>query len=148
MLMPRVVLVGLALVAMLSCAAGALAASPRKGAKYSGHVREAGVPITISFKVSRSGRKVTSLTLNVPNLPNKCGYGGPDAIRPAHAKIKDGRFTAKLSETTGGSTVVATARITGRFRAGGKESGKIRTKTSDAACSGTFRYATRVSTSD
>ena len=148
MLMRRVVLTVLALVATLSCAATALAANPQRGAKYSGHVRHAGVPITISFKVSRTGKRVTSLTFNVPNLPNKCGYGGPDQLRPAQAKIKDGRFTAKLSERIGGSTLVATAKVTGRFRAGGKENGSITTKASDAACSGTFRYATHASTSD
>lgn len=142
--MMRVAPPALALVAILFFAAIAVAADPVKGARYAGHVRHAGVPIEISFKVSRSGRRVTSLTLNVPNLPNTCGYGGPDEIRPAKAKIEHGRFTAKLSQRTTGGVLVATAKVTGRFRAGGKETGRTTTKSrTESPCDGVFRYSAR-----
>jgi hypothetical protein len=141
--MTRSLVIPLATAAMLPITAITLAANPVKGARYSGHVRGAGVPITVTFKVSRSGSRLTSFTFNVPNLPNRCGYGGPDQLHPAKARIKNGRFTAKLSETTTGGLVVATATVTGRFRAGRREAGTIKTTAGTASCSGSFGYSTK-----
>ncbi len=63
------------LTAILAITGIALAASPVKGAKYSGRVKVSAT-LTVSFKVSGSGKKITSLKVS-PSLPNTCGYGGP-----------------------------------------------------------------------
>jgi len=142
--MRRAALPALAVVATLSAAAVASAAAPVKGAHYAGHVHHAGVPIKMSFKVSSSGRKVKAFTIDVPNLPNKCGYGGPDAIHPRSARIRHGRFHLELTEKTVGGLVVATAKVTGRFRPSGREKGTITTTTQNPSCDGTFRYSARL----
>jgi len=121
----------------------ALAAGPVHGANYKGQVTSAGVPIAVSFKVSGSGKRLGSFKLDVPNLPNKCGYGGPDQVRPAKAKIKHGKFSLKLTETTLGGAKVATAKVRGRFKSGGKEAGTIKTTANTAKCSGSFSYSTK-----
>jgi hypothetical protein len=130
-------------VAVLALPPFAPAASPVHGGKYKGQVKGAGVPIAVSFKVSGSGKRVSSFKIDVPNLPNKCGYGGPNQVRPGKAKIKAGRFSLKLTETTIGGTSVTTAKVTGRFKAGGKEAGTIKTAAGTAKCSGSFSYSTK-----
>jgi hypothetical protein len=142
MLRTRAVLVT-ALATMIPIATVALAAGPLKGARYSGQVKNAGVPISVTFKVSRSGKRITAFALNVPNLPNRCGYGGPDQVHHASAPIKQGRFTAKLTEKTAGGVVVATATASGRFRSGHRETGTIKTTARTSSCSGSFNYTTR-----
>jgi hypothetical protein len=121
----------------------AFAAGPVHGARYKGQVKSADVPIAVSFKVSGSGKRLSSFKIDVPNLPNKCGYGGPDQVRPAKAKIKGGKFSLKLTETTVGGTKVATAKVGGRFRSGGKEAGTIKTTSNTAKCSGSFSYSAK-----
>ena len=80
-----------------------------KGAKYSGRVNVTAT-LTVSFKVSRSGKKVTSLKVS-PSLPNSCGYGGPPPTQTSKpAKIAHGKFTAKITEKAGNGTVIATAK--------------------------------------
>ena len=143
----------LALVALLSVAAIAVAANPVKSAKYSGQVPHAGVPpttlsIPVTFKVSRSGKRLTSFTVRMTNLPNKCGYGENDLISTGKADIKHGSFTLKLTETfPGGGPVVATATVTGRFLAGRSEAGTIKTTyppyPGGRSCDGSFRYSTK-----
>ena len=120
----------------------ALAAAPVKSAKYSGRVKVQAT-LTVSFKVSRSGNKVTSLKVT-PTLPNGCGYGGPPPTQTSKsAKIKDGKFTAKVTEKSA-TTVVETAKITGTFLAKGKEKGKIKATLPNAqSCSGSFSYSTK-----
>jgi hypothetical protein len=118
------------------------AASPVHGAKYKGKVQGAGVPIAVSFKVSASGKRLSSFKIDVPNLPNKCGYGGPDQVRPGKARIKRGRFTLTLTEAVLGGKSIATARVTGRFKSGRKEAGTIKTTAGTAKCSGSFSYST------
>ena len=118
------------------------AASPVHGGKYKGNVKGAGVPIAVSFKVSGSGKRLSAFTINVPNLPNKCGYGGPDQVKPGKARIKHGKFALTLTETTLGGKTVDTAKVTGRFKSGRKEAGKIKTAAGTAKCSGSFSYST------
>ena len=101
--------------------------------------------LTVSFKVSRSGKRVSSLKVS-PSLPNSCGYGGPPPTQTSKpAKIADGKFTAKITEKAGNGTVAARATITGRFLAKRKEKGTIKTSVPAAtSCNGTFSYSTKV----
>jgi hypothetical protein len=136
-----------ALAAIVAMAGTALAAGPVKGAKYSGPV-DVTVTLTVSFKVSGSGKKVSSLRVS-PSLPNKCGYGGPlptDTSKPA--KIKHRKFTAKITEKASSGTVIATATVTGKFFGKGKEKGTVKTNLPKAkSCNGSFRYSTKAQTS-
>lgn len=137
-------LIALILAAMVAILGVALAAAPVKGAKYSGPVKVTAT-LTVSFKVSQSGKKVSSLKVS-PSLPNSCGYGGPLPTQTSKsAGIKDGKFTAKVtqkSSTTG--AVTETAKVTGTFLAKGKEKGKIKATLPNAqSCSGSFSYSTK-----
>jgi hypothetical protein len=122
----------------------ALASGPVKGARYSGRVNVT-ANLTVSFKVSRSGKKVSSIKVS-PSLPNSCGYGGPPPTQTSRpAKIEDGKFTMKITEKAGNGTVAATARITGRFLAKGKEKGTVKTSVPAAtSCNGSFSYSAKV----
>jgi hypothetical protein len=134
----------LTLAVVLAATGIALAAGPVKGARYSGRVNVTAT-LTISFKVSRSGKKVSSVKVS-PSLPNSCGYGGPLPTQTSKsAKIEDGKFTAKITEKAGNGTVAATARITGKFLAKGKEKGNVKTTVPSAkSCNGSFSYSTKV----
>ncbi len=134
----------LAFAAALAVTGIALAAGPVKGARYSGRVNVTAT-LTVSFKVSRSGKKVSSLKVS-PSLPNSCGYGGPPPTQTSKpAKIEDGKFTAKITEKAVNGTVAAIATITGRFLAKGKEKGTIKTSVPSAtSCNGSFSYSTKV----
>ena len=104
------------------------------------------MPISVTLKVSANGRKVTDFELNVGNLPNTCGYGGPDGVfLKRKARIRHGRFTARLVQRTlEGGAVSATAKVTGRFRRHGRETGAITTtERGSSQCDGTFRYSAR-----
>lgn len=133
----------LAVVAILTTAGIATAAGPVKGAKYSGRVSVT-ASLTLSFKVSRSGKRVTSLKVS-PSLPNRCGFGGPPPTQTSKsARIAHGKFTAKIKETASNGTVIATATVTGKFLAKGKEKGSINVNLPNAtSCSGSFSYSTK-----
>jgi hypothetical protein len=133
----------LALAAILALAGIAFAAAPVKGSKYSGPVNVTAT-LTVSFKVSGSGKRVSSLKVS-PSLPNSCGYGGPPPAETSKpAKIKDGKFTAKITEKATNGTVITTAKVTGKFLAKGKEKGTINTNLPNAkSCNGTFAYSTK-----
>jgi hypothetical protein len=134
----------LAVVAILATAGIALGTGPVKGAKYSGRVKVT-ASLTVSFKVSRSGKKVTALKVS-PSLPNRCGYGGPPPTQASKsAKIEDGKFTAKITEKASNGTLISTAKVTGKFLAKGKEKGSIRASLPNAkSCNGSFSYSTKV----
>jgi hypothetical protein len=119
------------------------AAAPVKGARYSGHVKVT-ANLTVTFKVARSGKKVTSLDVR-PSLPNSCGYGGPEPThRSRAAKIKHGKFKAKITEKAANGTVIGTATVTGKFLRRGKERGTIKSVLPNAtSCNGTFSYSTK-----
>ena len=130
--------------ATLALAAVAIAAAPVKGARYSGHVKT-GASLTVSFKVDRPGKKVTSFKVRL-SLPNSCGYGGPaptQVFKPA--KIRHGSFTGKVTEKSAISgKVVDSAKVTGKFLAGGKEQGTVKTTVpASSRCDGTFTYTTK-----
>lgn len=137
----------LGLTAILAITGIALAASPVKGAKYSGRVKVSAT-LTVSFKVSGSGKNVTSLRVS-PSLPNTCGYGGPPPTASSKpARIKQGKFTAKITEKASSGTVIGTAKVTGTFLAKGKEKGTVKTNLPNAkSCNGSFTYSTKAAKS-
>ena len=118
-------IVGVAVLAVLAVgtiAAIAFAAGPVKGAKYSGHLK--GQTTTVTFKVSPSGKKVTGMRVK-PYIPNSCGSGGPPPSQTSKpAKIKNGRFTAKVEAQIPQGDWSAT--VTGKFLSGGKEQGVVK----------------------
>ena len=131
-----------AVAAIIAIVGIAHAAAPVKGSKYSGQVTKTTF-LKVTFKVSSSGKKVTSLRVT-PSLPNSCGYGGPE---PRHAsksaRIKHGKFTAKVTDKLVGGAVATTATVTGKFQSGGKEKGTIRSVSSgNKSCNGSFAYTT------
>jgi hypothetical protein len=136
--------IALAVAAIVALAGIANATAPVKGARYSGHVNVTAL-LKVTFKVAGSGKKVTSLDVS-PSLPNSCGYGGP---QPTHtskvAKVTHGKFTANITEKSSiNGKVIATATVTGKFLAGGKEKGVIKTIEPLAkSCNGSFAYSTK-----
>ena len=133
-----------ALAVSLAATAIVLAAGPVKGARYSGQVKT-GATLTVSFKVARSGKKVTGFKVRL-SLPNSCGYGGPaptQSFKPA--QIRHGRFSGTVTEKSATSgQVVDSAIVTGKFLAGGKEQGTVKTTVPAAKrCNGTFTYSTK-----
>jgi hypothetical protein len=140
----RLIGCALALAAILATVGIAVAAGPVKGASYSGRVNVT-ASLTVSFKVSRSCKKITALKVS-PSLPNSCGYGGPLPTQTSRsAKIEHGKFTAKITDTASNGTVITTAKVTGKFFAKGKEKGNIKASLPNAkSCNGSFSYSTKV----
>ena len=140
----------MAVLALLAAASVALASGPKKGATYSGRLKPGhGVPLSdgtpISLKVSASARKVT---VSMESFPLFCEGGGPpQVIRFKPAAIKKGKFKAIGTSTTEqqfGGGLTATAVVTGKFLAGGKEKGGFEDKfTKATACSGKTTYTTK-----
>jgi hypothetical protein len=131
----------------LGATAVALAAAPVKGALYSGHLAAPRAFVLVKFKFSASGKKVTGLTLS--NLPLYCQGGGPAikinfksaTISKAGTFKSSGRQIISIGPFKG--QVGATLSITGTFRAGRKESGKVKTTYARApSCSGSSAYST------
>jgi hypothetical protein len=138
------------LVACALTAAAALAAAPVKGGSYTGALAGSHPRITISFRVSASGREVENLRIS--SLPIYCGGSGP----PGTPKIKfqnatisaSGSFSSRGKDmiATGPlkGSVVATLLVSGSFSAGGREHGTVTTTYSGPAkkCGGHSAYAT------
>ena len=132
--------------AALVAAGTALAATPIKGATYSGKIaRASNVTYSISFTVSTTGERVRNFAL-ANGYPVYCQGGGFGAVQQASGKIsKEGAFVVKLpiyfapSHQHQGFVI-----ITGRFAKHGKESGKVMTDfTHSNTCNGTSSYATK-----
>ena len=120
-----------------------------KGGSYTGTLAAPRTAFAITFKVSKSGKQVTSLKIN--NLPFYCPGGGmPVPISFANAKISKtftfsstGVQTIKVGPLKGHKG--ATLTLTGKFSAGRKESGRITTKfpsRASASCNGASSYST------
>jgi hypothetical protein len=131
----------------LGSASAALAATANqiKGASYSGEVAQKHV--TVSFKVSSSGKQVTGLRTS--NLPLYCQGGGPPVpVRFANATIsKQGTFKSSgkyiIKEGPLKGQLGTTLKITGKFLAGGKETGTLKTTYAKTpSCSGSSSYST------
>ncbi|MEA2274154.1 MAG: hypothetical protein QOI98_2862 [Solirubrobacteraceae bacterium] len=135
------------LLAALVIAPAAIATAPKKGHSYRGTLAAPRNAITITFKVSSTGKKVTRLKTN--NLPIYCSGGGP--AQPVNFKTatvtSKGTFksTGKRTISSGAlkGQTLATLSITGTFLAGGKERGKLTVKYSKSPdCSGSSKYTT------
>ncbi len=137
----------LAVGAIVALVATANATAPVKGATYSGNVNVTAT-LKVTFKVARSGKKVTSLDVR-PSLPNSCGYGGPEPTHTSKpAEVKHGKFTGKITEKASSGKVIATATVTGKFLAGGKEKGAIKSiEPAAKSCNGSFAYSTKATKS-
>jgi hypothetical protein len=133
----------LAIVAVLATATVAMASNQVKGAKYSGTINVNG-GLAISFKVTSNGKDVVKM--KVPQPPIFCQGGGPP---PAQKRAKPapissrGTFKEKLKYVSSTGSVVATLKVTGKFRARHKESGKVTVSWSAAACNGSALYSTK-----
>jgi hypothetical protein len=100
-----------AAVALCAISAGsALASAPKPGARYVGSTSQ---ERTLTIHVSRSGERTTSRSIVVADL--KCPNGRTTfaTFRPAGARIADGRFRFRGSQTIGPYRFVAT--VTGEF---------------------------------
>jgi hypothetical protein len=127
--------------AVLAVGAIALAAAPVKGAKYAGHLNVS-TSETVSFKVSASGKRVINVKVQ-PFLPNKCGAGGtPPPEKSTPAKVKNGKFTAKVRAVLSNGLVSGRATVTGKFKSGGNESGLVKNPLPGTTCGGNFPYST------
>jgi hypothetical protein len=134
---------------VLAGAAVALAAKPVKGASYSGTFRAGGEPVTLTFKVSSNGKRVTNL--HASNAGLYCSGGGP----ATPVKFKDGTISAKGTfKSTGHYTIAVGPKkgqigskltVTGSFKSGCRETGTLKTTyVGFARCSGTSDYSTKV----
>jgi hypothetical protein len=109
-----VVAVTLALALLAGTAVIALGAPPVKGARYTGTVTTQ-PSITVSFKVSLDGKTVKKFVPS-PGFPNACGSGGPPPTYVSTpAKIKLGKFKAKVYVVTPTGTKVLAGTATGSF---------------------------------
>src|SRR3954454_9545179 len=114
----------------LIVATAVYAAAPKKDARYVGAMTGP-TASTLSFKVSKDGKRVKSLRLNA--VPNMCAYGGEAPPQTARsAAIERGRFATTVRFKTVKGTMFATTRVTGRFVAGGRARGTLVTKFKDS----------------
>lgn len=139
--------VGVLLVLVL-LASAALAATVVKGGSYKGALVPSTRGINVSFKVSGSGKQVTSLSIS--NIPAYCSSGGrPIPIRFKNASISSkGTFTSSakfvIREGPLKGQVGETFKITGKFLKGRREQGTLTTTFPKAqACSGKSPYSTK-----
>jgi hypothetical protein len=123
--------------------AGALASGSIVDGAYKGSLT-ASATEKVSFKVSASGTKVVNVRVT-PYVPNRCGAGGPPPKESSvPAKIRGGKFSAKLSEETDNGGVSGTATVTGKFLAGGKVKGLVENPLPGAKeCAGNFPYTAK-----
>jgi hypothetical protein len=127
----------------LALAAVAFAAKPVKGARYSGHITGA-AGTTVSFKVNKAGTKVTGVKAT-PFFPNGCGAGGPPPrYTSAPARIRHGKFSAKVTLITPTGSRLVQGTIRGTFLAHGKAKGTARpTSKLPKSCVKTFRFTAK-----
>jgi hypothetical protein len=137
--------VGLAVLIVVSAA---LAAGPLKGGSYAGSLIPSRDGVTVSFKVSASGKKVTGLSTS--NTPLYCSGGGkPTPVHFKNATISGaGRFSSTgkylVLEGPKKGQVGANLKITGKFLKGGKEQGTLTTAyVGFSECSGKSTYSTK-----
>ncbi len=116
-----------ALAAMLFLAGMALATAPGRGWTYT---TAPAAKVFVTFRVSANGKKVTNVGAGIA-VKCKGGAGGFPSARPGSGKItKHGTFTVTLKlypPGPSGQKSSGTDTITGRFVAGGKAKGTVRT---------------------
>ena len=144
-----VLTVALAAGAVLTLAVGAALAVTIKPGKYSGAESYQGFKSStefVTFTVNKSKTKVKKLRL-VPFVANKCGSGGPPPKETSKTvKIKNGRFKGTVKELTTNGTVEAKGLVSGKFKAGGKVKGTVKsTLPSAPQCNATFTFTAKMS---
>ncbi len=143
------VVVTVAALVVLACLATvALAAAQLRGGAYKGALLPTTRGISVSFKVSQSGKQV--MALSISNIPIYCSGGGP-AI-PIHFKnasisskgtfASSAQYVIKVGPLKG--QVGEKMKITGKFLKGKHEQGTLTTTyPKAAACGGKSPYATK-----
>lgn len=121
-----------------------------KSGAYSGTLAPPKNDVTVSFKVSAGGKRVTGLTIS--DTPFYCQGGGRAIpLRFADASIsKSGSFTSTgkfvIKEGPFKGQVATKLKITGKFGPGGIEQGTLTsTWTKAPECTGKSSYSTRKS---
>jgi hypothetical protein len=139
-----------ALVALLAVGS-AVAAKQKshvvKGGSYAGTLVAPRTGITVTFKVSKNGKRVTALKTN--NLPFYCTGGGP----PVPIKLKNATISKRGTFASTGTQIIssgpkkgqkgAVLKLTGHFLAGRREAGRITTTFPASSCNGSSRYSTK-----
>jgi hypothetical protein len=119
-------------------------AAPLKGAKFTGSMTDS-TTASLTFKVSKDGKRVTKLRL--ARNPNKCGNGDEVPRQRARAaRIRKGRFTATVKFMTMADDMYATARVTGRFTSRRSVRGTVSTHFRDSEakyCNGSYKYTAK-----
>jgi hypothetical protein len=142
---PLAAVIGLA---VLLLAGVALAAAPVKGGSYTGSLIPPRDGVTVSFKVSGNGKKLTGLSTS--NVPLYCSGGGrPIPVHFKSAAIAgNGTFSSTgrylILEGPKKGQVGANLKISGKFLGSGKEQGTLTTSyVGFANCSGKSAYSTK-----
>jgi hypothetical protein len=128
-------------------ASGAFAVTIKPG-NYSGPESFQGFKSStefVTFTVNKNKTKVTKLKL-VPFVPNKCGSGGPPPKETSKtAKIKNGKFTGTVNEFTDTGQLIAKGKVSGKFKAGGKVTGTVKTTLPTAQqCNAKFTFTAKL----
>jgi hypothetical protein len=134
----RALALALAGTAVLASAAVALAASPVKGASYTGATLRGQRPITL--KVSRNGKTVTA---NLVSPPLYCQGGGPpetQITKPASIQA-NGSFSGSIIYQYQHKTSFK-ARFSGKF-SGRKVTGTVRSEYTSSSCSGSTSFSAK-----
>jgi hypothetical protein len=130
-------------VALVAAGAVAEAANPVKGGKYSGPVDGTMTPTTISFEVSKSGKVVKHVSPH-PTFPLKCGSFMATKYVSKAAKVKGGKFKAKVSFVTDTGSQLPAGTVKGTFGSHKREAGTLTPiKAVGSACRKTFQYRTK-----
>jgi hypothetical protein len=136
------------LLALLLVASAALAASQVKGGSYRGGLVPSKEEIVVSFKVSTSGKQVSSLQIS--NTPLYCSGGG----RPTPVHFKNASISSAGTFSSTGRYVIAEGpkkgqvgtklKIVGKFLKGMTEKGTVTTTyVGFPNCSGKSSYSTK-----
>ncbi|HXQ00271.1 MAG TPA: hypothetical protein VN845_09445 [Solirubrobacteraceae bacterium] len=136
------------LLVVLLVASAALAANQVKGGTYTGALTPSRTGVTVSFKVSSSGKQVTSLTIG--NTPLYCEGGG----RPTPVHFRNATISSKGTFASTGQYVIGEGpkkgqvgtklKITGTFLKGKAERGALTTNyVGFSNCSGKSAYSAK-----
>jgi hypothetical protein len=142
-------LAALAAAGLLTLGIGDALASGAKAGNYSGNPTFQGTlvtSVTVNFTVPASKTKVKRLRLT-PFIPNACGFAGPPPKETSTpAKIHNGKFTGTVKELADNGKVFGKAKVTGKFKAGGKVSGTFKSTILSAAnCNAKYKFTAKVS---
>ena len=139
----------LVVLAAMFVVGAAFAAGPVKGGSYTGSLIPSRDGVTVSFKVSANGKRVSGLSTS--NTPLFCSGGG----KPIPVHFKNAAISSKGTFFSTGKYLIlegpkkgqvgASLKISGKFLKGGKERGTlIISYAGFSNCSGISAYSTKV----